>query len=128
VPAQGIGFAISIATARGIADQLVTSGQVVHPYLGVSLTPLTPPLARQLGVSATQGIAIVSVGEGSPAAAAGLQSRDVITAVDGTPIVDDSTFAEALNAHKPGDTVTLTVLRGQQQQDVQATLAERPTS
>ncbi|HEU5089708.1 MAG TPA: trypsin-like peptidase domain-containing protein [Roseiflexaceae bacterium] len=127
VPAQGIGFAISINVAHPIADELVQNGSARHPFLGVTMVPMNAPLARQLGVSVHEGVAIVSVGEGTPAAEAGLQSKDVITAIDGTPITDDSSFAQVLNSHKPGDTVTLTVLRGGQQQDLQATLTERPT-
>jgi serine protease Do len=115
VQVQGIGFAISIATAKPIADQLVTSGRVVHPYLGISYLPLNPPIAAQLGVQATSGVVVSQVAPNSPAAAAGLQSRDVITAVDGKALESDSALAQAINAHQPGDTLTLTILRGRQQ-------------
>jgi S1-C subfamily serine protease len=128
VPAQGIGFAIAIATAKPIADQLVASGRVVHPYLGIRYVPLNPAIAVQLGTSATQGVVVAQVEPGSPAARAGLQPRDVITAVDGRPLAGESDLAEAINAHKPGDAVSLTVLRGGQQTTANVTLGELPAS
>jgi S1-C subfamily serine protease len=126
VPAQGIGFAIAIATAKPIADQLVAGGRVVHPYLGIRYAPLNPAVATQLGVNATQGVVVAQVQPGSPAAQAGLQPRDVITAVDGQPLESDTGLAEAISAHKPGDTLALTVLRGNQQITVDVTLGELP--
>ncbi|HTD76049.1 MAG TPA: trypsin-like peptidase domain-containing protein, partial [Chloroflexota bacterium] len=126
VPAQGIGFAISIQTARPIADQLVTSGRAVHPYLGIRYGALTPAAAAQLGVSVQNGVVIGGVVPGSPAASAGLRPRDVITAIDGQQLSDESSLAEILSQKKPGDTVTLTVIRGGQQQDVSATLGDAP--
>jgi serine protease Do len=65
---------------------------------------------------------------GSPAATAGLQPEDIITTVDGQPLQGESALAEAINKHKPGDTITLTVLRQQQQVSVPVRLGELPTS
>lgn len=126
VQAQGIGFAISIATARPIADQLVKSGRVVHPYIGVQYAPLTPALAARLGVQVRDGAVIGQVMPRSPAATAGLRAQDIITAVDGQPLKGESALAEAISGHAPGDTLTLTVARGQQQMDVRITLGELP--
>jgi serine protease Do len=126
VQAQGIGFAISIQTAKPIADQLVSSGRAVHPYLGIRYGALTPAIAAQLGVSAPSGVVIGGVVAGSPAAAAGVRPRDVITAVDGQPLTDESTLAEILSQKKPGDTATLTIVRGGQQQDLSVTLGDAP--
>jgi S1-C subfamily serine protease len=128
VQAQGIGFAISIAAAKPIADELVANGRAVHPFLGIQYGVLTPAIAAQLGVNAQNGIVIGAVMRGSPAATAGLQPRDVVTAVDGQQIMDESTLAQVLGQHKPGDTVQLTVIRNGQQQDVSVTLGETPTS
>jgi S1-C subfamily serine protease len=126
VQAQGIGFAISIASAKPIADQLVATGHAVHPYIGVQEIPLNPVIANRLGTTAKSGVAIVAVGADTPAATAGLRSRDIITAIDGTSIADDSAFAKAIDSHKPGDTIELTVARGGQTLQLKATLAERP--
>lgn len=126
VQAQGIGFAIATATARPIADQLVTSGRAAHPFLGIQYAPLTPAVAAQLGTTAQTGIVVGAVLQGSPAGVAGLQRGDVITAVNGQPLTDESSLPQALSQHQPGDTVTLTVVRGEQSQDVSVTLADMP--
>jgi serine protease Do len=128
VQAQGIGFAISIATARPIADQLVQTGQIVHPFIGIQYVPLNPALAARLGVQAQDGMVVGQVVPGSPAAAAGLRQQDIITAIDAQPLQGESALAEAINGHKPGDTITLTVLRGRQQVSVQVKLGELPAT
>jgi len=128
VQAQGIGFSIAINTAKAIADQLVSTGQVVHPSLGIGYVPLNPAIAAQLGVNAKQGAVVLRVEPGGPAASAGLQRGDVITEVDGKALQGDSGLAEAIGPHKPGDTVTLTVLRGSQSMQVKVTLGQMPSS
>ncbi|MDQ6672605.1 MAG: trypsin-like peptidase domain-containing protein [Chloroflexota bacterium] len=128
VQAQGIGFAISIATAKPIADQLVQTGKVVHPFLGIQYVPLNPPLAARLGVQVKDGIVIGQVVPGSPAADAGLRPEDIVTAIDNQPLQGESALAEIANRHKPGDTLTLSVLRKQQQLSVTVTLGELPPS
>jgi S1-C subfamily serine protease len=127
VPAQGIGFAIGIDAAKPIADQLITNGKVAHPFLGVGYVPINPALASQLGVNVRNGIVVARVVQGSPADGK-LQVRDVITMVDNTQLQSESDLARVLNSHKPGDTITLTVLRGSQQSQVQITLGEMPAS
>ena len=127
VSAQGIGFAIAIDSAKPIADQLVATGHAVHPYLGIAYGPLTPALAVRLGITTDNGFVVGKVAPSSPAASAGLQPGDVITAVDGQPLDSESALAENLNQHKPGDSITLTVIRGGQQQNIQVTLGAAPT-
>ncbi len=126
VQAQGIGFAIAINTAKPIAQQLVSTGKAVHPFLGISYAALTPSIARQLGIQDTQGIVVAQVVPGSPAATAGLQRLDVIKQIDNQPITDESVLGRVLNGHQPGDTVTLQVLRNGQTMQVQVTLGQRP--
>jgi S1-C subfamily serine protease len=128
VQAQGIGFSIAINTAKTIADQLVNTGKVVHPSLGIGYVPLNPAIAVQLGVNAKQGAVVLRVEPGGPAANAGLQRGDVITEVDGKALQGDSGLAEAISPHKPGDTVTLTVLRGSQSMQVKVTLGQMQSS
>ncbi len=128
VQAEGIGFAISISTAKPIADQLVATGKVIHPYMGIGYVPLNPAIATQLGTNATQGAVIVQVVPGSPAADAGLQTQDVITEIDGTSLTGESTLAQIVQSHKPGDTLDLTVMRGSQTLQVKITLGTMPSS
>jgi S1-C subfamily serine protease len=125
--AQGIGFAISINAARPIADQLATAGKVIHPFLGIAYTQVTPALAAQFDLPAKQGVVISQVMRGAPAARAGIQPKDVITAVDGQPIVDETTLGRALSQRKPGDRVQMNVARGSEQLTIDVTLGERPS-
>ncbi len=126
VQSQGIGFAISIASAKPIADQLVKVGKVVHPYFGATYLPLSPAISVQLGIKQLQGIVVTRVTSGSPAAQAGLKRGDVVTAVDGKELQDDSDMAQAIYVRKPGDQLKLSVLRGSQTTTVQVTLTEMP--
>ena len=127
VAAQGIGFAISINAARPIADQLATVGRVAHPYLGIAYVQVTPALAAQFDLPAKQGVVISQVVRGGPAARAGVQPKDVITAVDSQPIVDETTLGRALSQRKPHDRVQLSVARGGEQLTIDVTLGERPS-
>ena len=125
VPAQGIGFAISINYAKSIADQLVEDGRVSHPSLGVNFVPLNPAIALQLGADeGTKGAAIAAVEPGSAAAEAGLRSRDIIIAVDGKAVKQESDLPRLISQKKPGDRVELTVLRDGREQKLNATLDE----
>ena len=128
VQAQGIGFAIAMDTAKPIADELTSSGHAVHPFIGISFGALTPGLARQLGTNAQNGVVIGQVAAGSPAEQAGLRSGDVIVAIGGQQITDESTLPSVLSQHKPGDNLTLSIVRGGQQQDMQLTLGQSPNS
>jgi S1-C subfamily serine protease len=128
VQAQGIGFAISLATAKPVADELVANGRVVHAYLGIEYQPLNPAISAQLGIKETQGAIIGNVVPSSPAEAAGLQQDDVITAIDNQALKEESDLAKFLSGHKPGDVVTLTVDRGNKTGQVKVTLGEAPAA
>jgi len=123
VPAQGIGFAIPMNRAKDIADQLVKNGSVAHASLGVSFAPVNPAIALQLGAKqGTKGAAIGQVAQGSAAAKAGLRSKDIITKVDNTDVKEESDLPRLIDQKKPGDKVTLTVLRSGGEQKLDATL------
>lgn len=125
--AEGIGFAIATPTLRRIAEQLVTNGRAVHPYIGVRYVPLSPAIAVELDTDIEDGVAIGAVEPGSPADQAGLRARDIVTEVDGRPLETESAFAEAIDEHRPGDVLTLTVARGGDEREVQVTLGEAAT-
>lgn len=125
-PVQGIGFAVAVNTAKMIADQLVTSGHAIHPYLGITYLVLNPAIAMQIGAPVHEGVVVRQVTAGSPADQAGLQALDILTQADGTALQGESALAEAINQHQPGDTLALTVLRGGQTLTVSVTLAEHP--
>nr|WP_246406170.1 trypsin-like peptidase domain-containing protein [Modestobacter versicolor] len=110
----GLGFAIPIDTVRDIAEQLIGTGTAVHASLGVN--------ARTVTDGTRDGALVVNVEPGSPAAAAGVQEQDVVIAVNGEPVASSEELVVAVDAHDPGDTITLEVVRGGGSREVQATL------
>ena len=126
VQAQGIGFAISINSAKPVADALMNGQSVPRPYLGISSGSLNPMQDAQLGLPANTGIGVAQVVSGSPADKAGMQKNDVIIKFDGQDVRGEEGFVSLLLKHKPGDTVTMTVLRNKQLQDLKVTLAQAP--
>jgi S1-C subfamily serine protease len=138
---SGVGFAIPVTSVRYSLDQLRAGGKVEYAFLGVTSESLYPQLAQHLGIPADSGALISDVVNGSPADKAGLHGSsgettfqlqhvktggDVILAVDGKPVHANGDLSELVAAHKPGDTVTLDVLRGGNRVQVQVTLGSRP--
>ena len=118
----GIGFAIPVNEAKSIADQLIATGTAQHAYIGVSAGDTTVTD----GNSKRQAALVQSVSQGTPAAQAGLQAQDAVIAIDGKPIDSSEALVANIHEHKVGDTVTITVIRGSQKQDLKVTLAARP--
>ena len=127
--AEGLGFAIPSNLVHEIESQLVTQGHVEHPYIGISFQPVDPQVAGALNLTnATQGAVVMQVEAASPADRAGLQQNDVITAINGQAVDQDHQLVSVLFTHKPGETVTLSVLRNGKQSEIKLTLAVHPTS
>jgi serine protease Do len=124
--AQNIGFAIAITPARDIVEQLITSGRVIHPFLGVQMVELSPAIASQRNIELEEGVLLVEVVPGSPAAQAGLEVDDVIVEIEGDEAETPSDITRVVNSKKPGDRIEITVNRGGDTQSVTATLIERP--
>ncbi|MBX6752908.1 MAG: trypsin-like peptidase domain-containing protein [Thermorudis peleae] len=122
--AEGIGFAIAINQAKQIVQQLLSG--TPQGYLGVSVVTVTPALAARYNLPVNQGVLIVDVAQGSPAAQAGLQSGDVVVQADGKNMTSASDLEQAIRSHKPGDKLTLTINRNGQQQTITATLGQAP--
>jgi serine protease DegQ len=129
-PGQGavaIGFAIPGATAVDVVGQLLRNGRATHSYLGINPDQVTREVAAQLGLDQARGVVALEVVEDSPAAQAGLRPGDVIVRMDDAAVdtVEDL-FAE-LRRRKPGSQVRLTIVRGGREQQLTATLADRPS-
>jgi S1-C subfamily serine protease len=135
----GIGFAIPINTAKAVINDLLTSGRVRRPALGVSTIPIDPELSDQMGLAADYGLLIVQVLPGGAADNAGLRGGseraflgnipimvggDLIVAIDGQRVEDQVELAQLMNKHRAGDTVRITVYRGKRKLDVNVTLGE----
>ncbi len=135
----GIGFAIPINTAKDAINDLITLGHVRRPSIGIRTLPVGPELAQEMGLAADYGVLIVEVTKGGAADRAGLKAGtqrayignvpvmlggDLIVAVDGEQIADQQDLAAALNRHKAGETVTVTIFRGKRKMDVKVVLGE----
>jgi S1-C subfamily serine protease len=135
----GIGFAIPINTAKAVINDVLTSGRVRRPALGVSTIPVDPNLADQMGLAADYGLLIVQVVPGGAAENAGLRGGteraflgnipimvggDLIVAIDGEKVEDQQELAQIMNNHRAGDTIRITIYRGKKKMDVNVTLGE----
>lgn len=108
----GIGFAVPSNMARAVMSQIVRFGEVRRGRLGITMTDLTPALAKKLGVSASAGAAITAVQPGSPAANAGLRERDVILALNGRPIGSSGALRARLGLTPVGEEIEMRIARG----------------
>ncbi len=124
--AQGINFSISINSAKPVADALIAGQPVPRPFVGVTTGSLNPQQDAQLKLPANTGVGIASVQPGTAADKAGLKTDDIIIKFDGQTVQGEEGFVGLLLSHKPGDTVTFTILRNGQQQDVKVTLGQAP--
>jgi 2-alkenal reductase len=140
---SGVGFAIGSNIVKRVVPELIANGKYTYPYLGISFMDDLPlAIIQELELGASSGAYVATVVAGGPADEAGIQAGtepisaagldiakggDLVIAADGTPI---KTFDELIGymvIHKsPGDVITLTILRGDEQLDIQVTLGERP--
>ncbi len=122
--AEGLGFAIPIDTAQAVAQQLMQKGYFAHPYLGIGYQPISPDIAQVYNLPAQWGVYVTQVSSNSPASQAGLQRGDIITKVGDVTLDDTHSYLNTLYTYKPGDSVTLTVVRGSQTLTLTVTLGE----
>ncbi len=124
---DGIGFAIPIGTARGIADQLIEHGEVRHAFLGITGQDVNADVAELYNLPVDSGAVVVTVAPGTPAETAGLERGDIITAIDGDTVRSMQELAGRITRYAPGDEVTLAVQRGGDQLELTVELGEQPT-
>ncbi len=122
----GIGFAIPSNMARDVLQGLVTDGRVTRGYLGVMPQDITPVLARKLDLKEATGAVLTQVTPKSPAAKAGLESGDVVVEFNGKPVRDARHFRLEVARSKPGEAVTVKVLRDGDAKTIKVTPRERP--
>ena len=141
---QGLGFAVPVDTAKNSFGQIVKTGHVAYPWMGVTLETLTPDLAKTFKYNVSAGALVSAVKAGSPAAKAGIKGGTstvtvqglrfivggvVITAVNGKPVSSAAELVQAVDAYRPGDTVTLTTVDKQgARSKVAIKLATRPAN
>ncbi len=120
---DNIGFAIPIDSVKRIVSELIETGYVVKPYLGISMQTVSSDV-QSMGYP--QGTVIKGVVDGSPAAEAGLQVNDIITAVNGKAITTSSELKKIVSRSTPGDKLSMTIFRQGETQEITVTLGERP--
>jgi S1-C subfamily serine protease len=137
----GVGFAISSNAARAIANQLIATGHAAHPFLGVQVATIDPSVANVVRGLPSHGVIVARVVKGSPAAKAGLQAAtrqetvngvtmllggDTIVGINGKPISTSQQLSSAVTLRKPGDRLTLDVVRAGKTRTVAVTLGNVP--
>lgn len=120
----GYGFAIPIDLAQRVVSDILEYGHVRRPQLGVSVGDITAVDAEAYGLDEVRGAEVAAVQEDTPAEAAGLQAGDVILALDGEPITNATDLTTALAQRRPGDEVSLSIVRNRKTIEVAVKLGE----
>jgi serine protease Do len=123
---EGMSYAIAIDGARPVVQSLITQGYVVRPWLGVSLYTVDRFTARVNQLSVDEGVLVVEVTRGSPAATAGLQKGDVIVEFKGVPVKTTDELLVSIISSSVGETVDVVYVRGQDRFTTSAQLQESP--
>lgn len=119
---SGVGFAIPGNYAVDVAKKLIAGETVTHAYIGGSFQTVNAQNARSNNLSVNQGAYVAEVAAGGPAEQAGIQQGDVVTAIDDDEITSSDAMLLAVRSHSVGDTVTVTLMRGSKEMQVQVTL------
>lgn len=119
---SGVGFAIPVDYAAGIAEQIIQGKSPSHAQMGVSMITVNDQIAQRFGLESTEGAYINSLTAGGAADKAGLKEGDVIVKVDGDAIASSSDLVLAVRAHNPGDQVQVTYLRDGKEETATVTL------
>ncbi|MHB8669336.1 MAG: S1C family serine protease [Acidimicrobiales bacterium] len=121
---ERVGFATPVDAARSVAEQLIATGRVVHVWLGIQGADVDRATASDLKIDG--GALIATVVKGGPADRAGLEARDVIVGVGDRPTTSMGALVVQLRRWRPGETVTLDLIRNHRRSKVKVLLAERP--
>jgi S1-C subfamily serine protease len=123
---QGVSFSIPTSIAKEIYDRLRENGKITRGFMGVTLGDLDAESAKEAGLSNLQGARVLGVGPGTPAAKAGILSKDVIVGWDGQEVHDATELTLLVGKTKVGETIKVKLIRGGQPQEVELVVEERP--
>jgi serine protease Do len=123
--AEGLGFAISIDTAKPIIEELIANGRVERGILGIRLINITPEIAQEYDLPVQSGVGIGGLDQLGPAADAGLQVGDILVRIAGDDVNNSGDLIRILTEHKGGETVKVEYYRGGQRQEVDVTLGSQ---
>ncbi len=124
--AQNINFAINVATARHVFEDLVKFGRADHPFLGATLEDVTPSIACEICLNQKVGVLVTDVEPDGPADLAGLQKEDIIMTFDEQEIASVATLIRVLWRRHAGDTIPITFWRDGTVMETTVTLGQRP--
>jgi serine protease Do len=124
----GIAFSIPASTVKNVVAQLKDKGTVNRGWIGVQIQPVTPDIADSLGLKKAEGALVAEPQPNGPAAKAGIESGDVITAVNGEQVKDARELARTIGGFAPGAAVKLTVMHKGKDQTINLTLGQLPNS
>jgi serine protease Do len=124
----GIAFSIPAATVKSVVAQLKDKGSVSRGWIGVQIQPVTSDIADSLGMKKAEGALVAEPQANGPAAKAGIESGDVITAVNGEPVKDARELARTIGGLPPGNSVKLNVLHKGEDKVVNITLGQLPNN
>lgn len=122
----GIAFAIPASTAKQVVDQLIKSGSVERGWIGVQIQPVNKEMADSLGLSEAKGAIVADPQSGGPAAKAGIQAGDVITAINGEPVADSRDVARKVGNLAPKEVAEFTIWRNQKAHTIKVTIGSMP--
>ncbi|HMO46758.1 MAG TPA: DegQ family serine endoprotease [Rubrivivax sp.] len=121
---MGIAFAIPIADAMRVSEQLRTNGRVIRGRIGVQIAPVTKEVAESIGLGKPSGALVQNAEAGGPADKAGVEAGDIITKVDGKTVEKSGDLPRLIGNTKPGTKTTLQVFRRGGTKDITVTVAE----
>jgi serine protease Do len=124
----GIAFSIPASTVKTVIAQLKDKGSVSRGWIGVQIQPVTSDIADSLGLKKAEGALVAEPQANGPASKAGIESGDVITAVNGVPVKDARELARTIGGFAPGNTVKLNVLHKGQEKAISLTLGQLPNT
>src|SRR5262245_63376976 len=122
--AQGIGFAISINSAKPIVQELLAHGRIVRPVIGIVPVSVTPQIAAAYDLPVDRGVLVAKLDPRGPAAKAGMRAGDIIVAIGGQPVKSLADLRTAVGQHKIGAVVDMAVRREKSSVTLKVTLAE----
>jgi serine protease Do len=123
---NGVGFAIPIAMAKNVADQLIATGKVVRGYVGLYIADVSEALAHSFGYRGAGGALVQDVTPGGPGARAGIEAGDIIAERDGHPVLNAASVRNGIAESRPGAETNFKIWRNGKMLDKQVKLGELP--
>ncbi len=123
---QGIGFAIPIDNAKQVTEEIITHGHVIRGWIGIEIQNISMELAESFGLPDTAGVILAGILNNGPASQAGLKPGDIIKKINGIEVVDGKHAISLISRSKPGNTISVELLRNKAHIQKQVTTSQRP--